>query len=110
VQRQQQAYVNLVMDDINVVAIKFGIARNSVKRAKQQNTKSLYKIIQHSFHEFPDTASTKKAERECKQVLECGVLSKYDMPYGHTETTWAYNLEKIIVIYERNGGILQENG
>jgi len=110
VQRQQQAYVNLVMDDTNVVAIKFGIARNSVKRAKQQNTKSLYKIIQHSFHEFPDTASTKKAERECKQELECGVLSKYDMPDGHTETTWAYNLEKIIEIYERNGGILQENG
>lgn len=45
-----------------------------------------------------------KAERECLQELECGVVLKRDMPDGYTETTWYYNLEKIIQIYERNGG------
>jgi hypothetical protein len=27
---------------------------------------------------------------------------------GWSETTWVYNLERIIEIYERNGGIIHE--
>jgi hypothetical protein len=27
------------------------------------------------------------------------------MPDGYTETTWVYNLDKIVEIYERNGGL-----
>ena len=104
--RQQEAYINLVMEGgTTVVAIKFGITINSRRRAKQQNAASIFKITSHSVYYFPDVASCKQAERECLQELECGVILKRDMSDGYTETTWVYNLEKIIEIYERNGGV-----
>lgn len=104
--RQQEAYINLVMEGgTTVVAIKFGITINSRRRAKQQNAASMFKITSHSVYYFLDVDSCKQAERECKQELECGVILKRDMSDGYTETTWPYNLEKIIEIYERNGGV-----
>lgn len=103
--RQQEAYINWITDNHDMaIAIKFGVANNSRRRVGQQNAKSPYNIKQHSVYMFPDIASCKKAERECLQELECGVLLKRDFPDGYTETTWVYNLEKIIQIYERNGG------
>lgn len=105
-QRQQECYINWLIDDHDtVIGIKFGIARDSTQRVKQQDSKSIYIIRQHSVHTFSDVASCKKAERECRQELECGIVLKRDMPDGYTETTWVYNLEKIIEIYERNGGV-----
>ena len=105
VHRQQEAYINWVVDDReNAVAIKFGIANNSKQRLKRQNLRSVYTLIQHSIHSFTDVHSCRKAERECLQELECGVVLKRDMKDGYTETTWLYNLDKIIEIYERNGG------
>lgn len=104
-QRQREAYINLVVDsDDNITAIKFGISRDSKHRAKQQNYKSAYSLKQHSTYSFDSVQSCKKAERECLQELECGVVLKRDMKDGYTETTWLYNLERIIKIYERNGG------
>lgn len=104
--RQQEAYVNLVVDDHDVVvAIKFGIANNSRQRIKQQNSRSVYSLKLHSVYTFPSVEQCKKAERECKQEIECGMILKRDMPDGYTETTWLYNLEKIEEIYKRNGGI-----
>ena len=90
------------------VAIKFGVAKDSVKRTKQQNLKSSYEVSNHQTYEFPTVQQCKKAERECKMELERGVVLKRDMPDGYTETTWVYNLDKIIEIYERNGGILKQ--
>jgi hypothetical protein len=107
--RQQECYINWLVDGYdNTVAIKFGIANNSKQRIKRQDRFSAYTLKQHSVYTFPDTASCKKAERECLQELECGVVLKRDMPDGYTETTWVYNLEKIVEIYERNGGILND--
>lgn len=104
--RQQECYVNLLIEqDSGVVAVKFGVANNSKQRIKQQSSKCVYTIKQHSVYLFPDVYSCKNAERECLQQLECGVVLKRDMPDGYTETTWVYNLDKIIEIYERNGGI-----
>lgn len=57
--------------------------------------------------EFPDKQSCLKAERECLQELDCGVLSREEMPDGYTETTDASNLVKIENIYRRNGGLMQ---
>lgn len=105
--RQKEAYINLVMDDETVIAIKFGIARNSEQRVKNQNRLTTYKLLQSSVYLFPSVESCKKAERECRQELECGVVLKRDMKDGYTETTWLSNLEKIIEIYQRNGGILK---
>lgn len=106
--RQKEAYINLIIDAIPV-AVKFGVAVNSLARAKHQNSKSIYEIQHHARYRFTDVYSCKKAERECLQELECSVVSKEDMPDGYTETTWLYNLDKIIEIYERNGGIKIEN-
>ena len=105
--RQQECYINWLIDDHNnTVAIKFGIARDSRQRIKKQSRLSTYALKQHSIYTFPDVDSCKKAEKDCRQELECGVVLKRDMPDGYTETTWAYNLDKIIEIYERNGGVL----
>lgn len=107
--RQQECYINLIIDDYNITAIKFGVARDSKQRIKQQDYKSTYTLKQYRVYTFPSVHQCRQAERECKKELECGVVLKRDMPDGYTETTWVYNLDKIIEIYERNGGILQEN-
>ena len=106
-QNQKEAYINWVIDPsiINTVAIKFGIARNSKHRVHLQNSKSIYDIQQHLIYKFPNVASCKKAERECKKELECGVVLKRDMPDGYTETTYVYNLDKIKEIYKKHGGV-----
>lgn len=103
---QQECYINLIRDEHKTtIAVKFGIARNSKQRIKQQISKSTYALKQHSVYTFPSVEQCKKAERECKQELECGVVLKRDFPDGYTETTWVYNLEKIEEIYKRNGGV-----
>lgn len=105
--RQKEAYINWLIDNNNMaVAIKFGIARDSKQRIKQQDSKSAYTLKQHSIYSFPDVASCKKAERDCKKELDCGVVLKRDMPDGYSETTWAYNIGKVKDIYERNGGVM----
>jgi hypothetical protein len=107
--RQQECYINWLIDDHNMaVAIKFGIANNSKQRIKDQDRHSVYTLKQHSTYTFPDVASCKKAERECKKELETGVVLKRDMPDGYSETTWAYNIGRVKTIYERNGGVLVE--
>ncbi len=104
--RQREAYINDIIDCTeSVIAIKFGITINSNQRVRQQNSKSLYKIEQHSVYYFPSVESCKKAERDCKRELECGILTKLEVSDGWSETTYTYNLEKIIEIYQRNGGI-----
>jgi hypothetical protein len=105
-QRQQECYINWIVDDHNnAVAIKFGIARDSKQRIKKQNKQSIYEIRQYLVYTFPDVASCKKAERECKKELVCGVIPKTDMKDGWTETTSCANLGKVKSIFERNGGI-----
>lgn len=104
--RQQECYINWLIDDHNMtVAIKFGIANSSKQRIKRQARFSAYNIKQHSVYTFPSVEQCKQAERECRQELECGVVLKRDMEDGYTETTWVYNLDKIVEIYERNGGV-----
>lgn len=106
-QRQQQSYINWIIDEHNnAVAIKFGIARDSKRRLKDQGRQSVYTIKQHAVYTFPSVQQCKQAERECKKELECGVVLKRDMPDGWTETTWSYNIGKVVDIYKRNGGVL----
>lgn len=103
-QRQREGYINLIFDGNICVAIKFGIARDSKQRVKSQNTKSVYEIRQHLIYVFPDTSSCKAAERACKSELQCGVVSKYNMRDGFSETTHTSNIHKIIEIYASHGG------
>ena len=107
--RPQECYINWIIDDYNIIAIKFGVARDSKQRIKQQNSKSVYTLKQHSIYTFPSVQQCKSAELECKQTLETRVISRTELPDGWSETTWVYNLDKIVEIYERNGGVRQEN-
>lgn len=107
--RQQQCYINWVTDGVIKLALKFGISVDSVGRVRKQNSKSVYDVEQYQIYDFPSVEACKQAERECKSQMECGILSKFEMPDGFTETTYPYNVDKIIEIYERNGGILNDN-
>lgn len=108
-QRQKSSYINLILDRGQVIALKFGIAINIGRRVRQQDTNCIYSVVNYSSYIFESVGLCKQAERECKQKLLCGVLTKEEMPNGYTETTYTYNLEKIVEIYERNGGILNDN-
>lgn len=103
--RQKECYINYVMDGDNVVALKFGIAINSSFRVDSQNRSSVFEVVNKFVYTFPDTKSCKAAEKECKQTLYCGVIPKEEMSDGYTETTYVYNLDKIIQIYKKHGGV-----
>lgn len=107
---QKEAYINTVTDiDLGIaIALKFGIAKNSKERAKRQNGFSVFKVETHSIYKFATVQSCKRAENQCAKQLECGIILRRDMPDGFSETTWVYNLDKIIEIYESNGGIQYE--
>lgn len=105
--RQREAYINWLTDEKNMaIAIKFGIAQDSKRRVKDQNRTAVYTLKQHAVYTFPSVQQCKQAERECKKELETGVVLKRDMPDGWTETTWSYNIGKVVDIYKRNGGVL----
>lgn len=105
---QKEAYINRVKSGGKTVALKFGIARDSKRRVKQQDSASIYEIRNYQVYVFPDVASCKRAERECKKELQCSIIPKQDMSDGYTETTSVLNLSLIKKIYERNGGVLKE--
>lgn len=105
--RQTEAYINIVTDCGTVLGLKFGICVHgrSKLRCQQQGRESIYNIEQHSVYRFPSIEQCKTSERECKRQLECKVFTREELADGHTETTWVYNLDKIIAIYKANGGV-----
>lgn len=103
--RQKECYINYVIDGDNIIALKFGIAINSSFRVDSQNRSSVFEVVNKFVYTFPDTKSCKAAEKECKQTLCCGVIPKEEMTDGYTETTYVYNLDKIIQIYKKHGGV-----
>lgn len=108
VNKQKECYINLVIDKNSIVALKFGIANNSERRLKTQQSRCCYKIEQYAVYEFSSVSSCKDAERECKEVLPCHFLVKSAMPDGYTETTHIRNLNTITDIYEKHGGVLRD--
>lgn len=87
------------------VALKFGIANDSVFRLKGQNSRNLFQMQQIAAYELTSVESCKAAERACLVELDCGILSSRELKDGYTETTSIQNLEEIIGIYERFGGV-----
>lgn len=102
---QKEAYVNIIYDGDFPLALKFGISNLSSNRLTSQNRSSVYRIENHSTFKFEDVFSCKKAERDCKDVLICGVVDKCAMLDGWSETTYTNNLEEIENIYLSNGGV-----
>jgi hypothetical protein len=103
--RQQQAYINLIKDVDEIIAIKYGIAIYSENRIKTQQTNCIYEMENYGVWKFDSVANCKAAERTCSTTLERNLLTKEEMKDGHTETTYPGNIERIIEIYESYGGI-----
>jgi hypothetical protein len=103
--RPQETYINLIKDGENVVAIKFGVANLARERIKTQHSKSIYDIVNYGVWNYPTIMECKSAERLCLRSMETGVISKEEMPDGYTETTFPYNIDKVISIFEQGGGI-----
>lgn len=97
------AYINTI---IGTDFVKYGITTNHrfdlrIKEANRNNKLEAFKL---GWWLFEDPKDCINAENECK-ALFAPVVSKFEMPDGYTETTWSYNTDKIIEIYERNGGV-----
>lgn len=106
-QNQTYSYINSVTDKDTVVALKFGITSNIDRRIKQQNFKCPFTIKNLFSFRFEKSSDCKESELEIKSSMITGILSKSDMPDGYTETTYTYNLENIIAVYEKHGGVMQ---
>lgn len=102
---QTKCYINLLMGDDNCIALKFGKATLPERRLKEQQQRCIYNIKHYGVWQFPDKQSCLKAELECLNTLECRLLCFEEMPDGWSETTSPLNIEKVIEVYERNGGI-----
>lgn len=103
--KQTEAYINLVKDGNEIIAIKFGISKNSENRRITHNYNTPYEIEMLCVYKFSNIKSCKDAEATCKQSLECGIIPKNMFNGGYTETTYPYNIDKIIKIYSDLGGI-----
>lgn len=102
--KQKYAYINIVSDQENILAIKYGIATNPEDRLKKQAWKAIYPMSNFGVWEFSDYQSCRNAETYCKRNFP-QFLSREEMPDGFSETTHPYNIDKIIKIYEDHGGI-----
>lgn len=102
--KQKYAYINIVSDKESILAIKYGIATNPEDRLKKQAWKAIYPMTNFGIWEFEDYQSCRNAETYCKRNFQQS-LSKEEMPDGFTETTYPYNIDKIIKIYEDHGGV-----
>lgn len=103
--RQTQAYINLIKDNDEIIAIKFGIAIYSDHRIKTQQTNCIYDMENYGVWKFQSVIDCKAAERTCSTTIPRGVLTKEEMKDGHTETTYPTNIERIVEIYESYGGV-----
>ena len=103
--KQKFSYIHGVFDGNELIAIKFGITRAKDLRIKYQSRKTIYEVRSLGVWEYNDKFSCVAAERICCSSLICGILTKEEFGDGYTETTYPYNIERIVKIYEDYGGI-----
>lgn len=101
---QTKCYINLLYKDEDCMALKFGKATLPDRRIKEQQQKCVYDIRQYGVWQFPNKGACLLAELECLNSLSCRLLSFEEMPDGWSETTYPLNIERVIEIYEKNGG------
>lgn len=102
---QIYAYVNKVVQESVPIALKFGITGNPTHRLRTQNYANILEMENLCVFQFPSREKSFAAEAECKRVFRCGVLDKNLIPDGYTETTYIYNLDELLNIYKKHGGI-----
>lgn len=97
-----QAYVNFVIDGDLPVALKFGVSQSAVNRKFRW---SVYDFHLYSVWTFENRSDCLLAESLCKSLFDTGILPKTEMPDGYSETTYIYNLDKVLEIYKSFGGV-----
>lgn len=111
---QRIAYINSINDEQICIGLKYGIESIEGKRCKQQNSNSSFQIKRLKSFEFKTVDLCKNAERECKSIFQSenmrlnkkkGIFTKKELPDGYTETTYIKNIDKIIEIYKKYGGV-----
>lgn len=111
---QKIAYINSITDGETYIGLKYGIESIEGKRCRQQNCSSSFEIKRIKSFEFKSVELCKKAESECKKIFQSenmrlnkkkGILSKKELPDGYTETTYIKNIDKIVEIYKKHGGV-----
>lgn len=100
-----ECYINLVSSDDIPLCLKFGVSKDSKRRVKEQHRASGLQVSSLGVWRFESKELCSKSEKECLSSLSCGIVSPAELPDGFTETTYLYNLDKIISIYEKNGGV-----
>ena len=101
---QRQAYINLILDNDNCIGVKFGVANNFNTRVLSQNNRSKFKVVNLAVWVFSDSESCLKAEHDVKLITSPSI-SRDEMPDGHTETAKPSDIDMIIKIYEKLGGV-----
>lgn len=99
-----QAYVNLIQDGDNPIALKFGITSNYHKRLGSLNYRNTLKCQPLRLWQFTSSDNCWAAEKEVKNRFPNPLLSKKEMRDGFSETTSISNYEEICKIFEEHGG------
>lgn len=102
--QKKQAYINLIFDCDICVGVKFGIASNFKTRLNSQNNKSKFNVVNLGVWVFSDSSDCFASESKVKSLTK-PVMSKLEMPDGHTETSSSSKIEMIKGIYEEFGGV-----
>lgn len=108
------AYITLIHDNKIPIALKYGIESVLGNRIQKQKNSLIYNLSRIKNFIFKHAENCKSAENECKTFFQNenknlygrkGILNKREMYDGWTETTEIKNIDKIIEIYKKWGGI-----
>lgn len=102
--RQDKAYVMEIREDNRLIALKFGVSHNPVKRVWTLNSKSHYRFSLYTVYQFEDLLSSKRFEELCRLKLDVNIIDSANMRDGWTETTSVDNLPKLLEILKGLGG------
>ena len=103
---QQQLYINIVKDDNIIVALKFGIAKDSDRRLNNQNRRNMFFMERICLYDFSTVKQCKATERAIKKKLKTGILTARELKDGYTETVSVSDLENLQKIITQYGGKL----
>lgn len=102
---QTEIYINLIFDADRVIAIKFGVSKDSYCRLSNQNSKTKYNVKPFDLWDFETNSACWAAEKEIKNTVERGFMYKEDFLDGWTETTSPDHLIDILRIIKNSGGV-----
>lgn len=99
------SYISVVYDGEEPIALKFGVSSRPSQRNRNQNRTSSLKIDLVEVWEFESKYMASCAENSCMSRLNCGIVERFLMPDGWTETTYLYNFDTIKEIFSEFSGV-----